>query len=220
MSNFTAIFTDSTLRPSQISHLPNTIVFPAAVMGDIFKLSDSFTRIILIDGVFLHHRPVWQRELLYKLNTSTIIYGVSSMGVLRAVELRKYGMIGHGWIYEQYSTACISSDDEVALLYGVIKDKVVKVTYPMVEIRWMFKVEELSIKFPNFNIIGAIQSLKSIGFSRRELSNIRDILAKHHLESLVVDRLLSNLSNGLYDIKRLDAISLLSCLYPNFCLRT
>ena len=216
----TAIFTDSTLRPSQISHLPETKVFPAAVMGDIYKLDDSFKRIILIDGVFLHHRPVWQRELLYKLNTSTIIYGVSSMGALRAAELRKYGMIGHGWIYDQYSTNCISCDDEVAFLYGVIKDKVIKVTYPMVEIRWMFIAENLCIKFPDFKIIEALRSLKTIGFSHREISTIRDILAHHHLKPSVLDRLLENLSDGLYDIKKFDAISLLSSLYPNFTLIT
>src|SRR5690348_16343394 len=84
-----------------------------AKKGDFLQLIFRETEVVgLIDGFFLQDYPPTPIEV-YNLvkKTGTVLYGSSSLGALRAVELSKYGMIGVGTIYNLFRRGILDSDD-------------------------------------------------------------------------------------------------------------
>ncbi len=85
---------------------PSATFWPPARQGDVFRALDRRPRAIaLIDGVFEGAPSVWHHELRAALAAGVTVFGASSMGALRAAELRDEGMIGVGQVYEQYAVA-------------------------------------------------------------------------------------------------------------------
>lgn len=91
----------------------------------------------IIDGVFQQFAAVSPREIFRAVERGVHVHGASSMGALRAVEVR--GVIGVGRIYEMYRDRLIVSDDEVALAFD--PDSGMAVSVPLVNVR--FAVERL-----------------------------------------------------------------------------
>jgi hypothetical protein len=73
--------------------------------------------IALIDGVFESTPSVWHREIIAALEAGVAVFGAASMGALRAAELRSYGMVGIGRIYDWAKRGLID-DAAVALLHA------------------------------------------------------------------------------------------------------
>ncbi|HYF99122.1 MAG TPA: TfuA-like protein [Candidatus Saccharimonadales bacterium] len=95
-----------------------------AKKGDLFQLIFNETQIVgLIDGYFLQDYPPTPIEV-YNLvkKKETRVYGSSSLGALRAVELSKYGMIGVGKIFNLFRSGILDSDDEVAVTFTDYSD--------------------------------------------------------------------------------------------------
>lgn len=90
-----------------------------AKKGDILQLVFKETSIVgLIDGFFLQDYPPTPIEVYNLLKKKgTTVYGSSSLGALRAVELSKFGMIGVGKIFNLFRKGIIDSDDEVAVTF-------------------------------------------------------------------------------------------------------
>lgn len=90
-----------------------------AKKGDFLRLITSNIRIVgLIDGYFLQDYPPTPIEVYNLLRKKGVtVYGSSSLGALRAVELKNFGMIGIGKIFELFSNGVIDSDDEVAVTF-------------------------------------------------------------------------------------------------------
>src|SRR5579872_4115480 len=92
---------------------------PPARKGDIYRiLTSGVTTIVLIDGLFHGAPSIWQREILAALDEGIAVLGASSMGALRAAELHRFGMIGHGTVFAWYRDGVITGDDEVALQHA------------------------------------------------------------------------------------------------------
>jgi hypothetical protein len=70
----------------------------------------------IIDGVFHQNSSVGHKEILNVIDRGVTVVGSSSMGALRASELDTLGMIGIGYVYEQYATGKVASDDDVAVM--------------------------------------------------------------------------------------------------------
>ncbi|MBR5954129.1 MAG: TfuA-related McrA-glycine thioamidation protein [Methanobrevibacter sp.] len=70
----------------------------------------------IIDGVFHQNSSVGHKEILNVINKGVTVVGSSSMGALRASELDTLGMTGIGYVYEQYATGNVASDDDVAVM--------------------------------------------------------------------------------------------------------
>lgn len=95
-----------------------------AKKGDLLQLIFNETKIVgLIDGYFLQDYPPTPIEV-YNLvkKKETKVYGSSSLGALRAVELSKYGMIGVGKIFNLFRNGILDSDDEVAVTFTDYSD--------------------------------------------------------------------------------------------------
>ncbi len=98
--------------------LPASYRSPAR-QGDVFRaVAERPKAIVLIDGVFDTAPSVWHHELRAALASGIALYGASSMGALRAAELRSFGMVGVGEIFERYHKGSLVDDEAVALLHG------------------------------------------------------------------------------------------------------
>ncbi|MBA2267061.1 MAG: TfuA-like protein [Thermoproteota archaeon] len=90
-----------------------------AKKGDILQLILKEVDIVgLVDGYFLQDYPPTPIEVYNLVRKRNVkVFGSSSLGALRAVELGKYGMIGIGKIFRLFRDGILESDDEVAVTF-------------------------------------------------------------------------------------------------------
>lgn len=117
------VFVGPTLDRSEVEALlPGAVVLGPAACGDVYRASTHNPPAIgLVDGYFDHRLSVWHKEVLWALSQGQRVYGASSMGALRAAELRSLGMIGVGAIFEQFASGELEDDDEVALVHDSVE---------------------------------------------------------------------------------------------------
>lgn len=109
--------------------------WPPARQGDVFRALVKRPRAIaLIDGVFEGAPSVWHHELRAAIAAGVTVFGASSMGALRAVELRDEGMIGIGKIFEGYAGGSLTDDGDVALLHADKSHGFKAMTLPLVNV--------------------------------------------------------------------------------------
>lgn len=117
-----AIFVDSTISHNELSKYiqDSDLLLPAVRRGDLIRVllkHPSIEIIIIVDGVFDQQASVTHKEILWALEQERKVIGLSSMGALRAYELRDYGMLGSGKVFEDYLSGVLDGDDEVAISY-------------------------------------------------------------------------------------------------------
>lgn len=109
---------------------------PPAAVGDVYRAVRAGVRVILVvDGYFQRVPAVWHKEILYALSRGVAVYGCSSIGALRAVELHRYGMVGVGEVFHAYLTGDIEDDDEVAVSHLAAESAYRRTSEAMVDIR-------------------------------------------------------------------------------------
>lgn len=94
-------------------------VRPPAKRGDVQRLLDLAPGVIVIvDGYFhLQNLAIGHAELRTAIAAGWQVWGLSSMGAIRAAEMRELGMHGSGRVYERYVADESFRDDEVGLLH-------------------------------------------------------------------------------------------------------
>lgn len=131
-----AVFLGPSLDQKRAASILPANYYPPVRMGDVYRLIGSGVRlIVVIDGVFHRWAPVWPREILDALRNGITVVGASSMGALRAAELHRFGMIGHGTIFEWYRDGIVDGDDEVALNHGDAESGYRALSVPLVNMR-------------------------------------------------------------------------------------
>jgi hypothetical protein len=78
--------------------------------------------IALADGLFHDTLAVGHAELRGALRAGWSVWGLSSMGAIRAREMESLGMRGFGRVFERFRAEGDFQDDEVALLHGPAPD--------------------------------------------------------------------------------------------------
>jgi TfuA protein len=113
------IFLGPTLSIEKAKEILDADYRPPAKKGDLLRLIPSPVKFVgLIDGYFLQDYPPTPIEVYNLLRKKNVkVFGSSSLGALRAVELKKFGMIGIGKIFNLYLNGIIDSDDEVAVTF-------------------------------------------------------------------------------------------------------
>jgi hypothetical protein len=87
---------------------------------DIAKLTEGKRKpgtVVIVDGVFHDTLAVGHAEIREALARGWSVWGLSSMGAIRAREMAHLGMRGFGQVYERFNAADDFQDDEVALLH-------------------------------------------------------------------------------------------------------
>ena len=154
--------------------------------------------ILLIDGLFETVGAVWHKELAVALERGVPVVGASSMGALRAAEMGPLGMVGVGWVFEQYRDGAIVDDDEVAVLQNlegsVLTDAMVNLR------RTADEAVEHAIVSRGF-ADEFVARAKARFYPDRILRDIATSIASHEAERFVA----WSESGGYVNIKALDA---------------
>jgi hypothetical protein len=113
------IFIGPTLSIDKAKEILDADYRPPAKKGDLLKLIPTAVKFVgLIDGYFLQDYPPTPIEVYNLLRKKDVlVFGSSSLGALRAVELKRFGMMGIGKIFNLFLKGIIDSDDEVAVTF-------------------------------------------------------------------------------------------------------
>ena len=157
----------------------------------------------IIDGVFHQNSSVGHKEILNVINNGVTVVGASSMGALRASELDSLGMKGIGYVYEQYATGKVASDDDVAVMLD--SETLEALSEPLINMDYVFTnaVSESIITPDQKDEL--IKIAKSTFYPKR---NYSQTLSSSNLD----DKTKSNLINFIrisVDIKKEDAKELI-----------
>ena len=105
--------------------------------GDLVQALKEHPAIIgIIDGVFHQNSAVGHKEILNVMKNGIKVYGASSMGALRASELDTLGMIGVGYVYNQYASGEVDSDDDVAVMLD--SETLQPLSEPLINMKYVF----------------------------------------------------------------------------------
>ncbi len=111
------VFLGPSLSHEEASKILDADFRPPVKRGDLVGLEDVTSVVGIIDGVLMNEAAVGHREILSLMRKGVTVIGGGSMGALRAAELKDFGMLGVGVIFELYSKGRIEGDDEVVLMY-------------------------------------------------------------------------------------------------------
>jgi hypothetical protein len=177
---------------------------PPAARGDVTRAVADGTPVIgLIDGVFFQESSVGHREILAALAAGVRVVGASSMGALRAAELRTLGMEGVGEVYRMYRDGVLVSDDEVALAFD--PESFTALSEPLVNIRATLDRAEAEGVLDHATGQALLSSAASLYYPDRTYQRlVRE--AKGSVDPVTLDRFTRWVEDGAVDLKRLDAI--------------
>jgi hypothetical protein len=109
-------------------------IFPPARSGDFDRaVSMGFSQIVFADALFFDANPT-HPELIRALAAGVKVFGTSSAGALRAIELRDFGMIGLGLVHELYRRGLVRDDGELAV--SMRADDYSAAAPPLIQLRY------------------------------------------------------------------------------------
>lgn len=178
---------------------------PPVKRNDILHAIDENPDIIgIVDGVFHQSPAVSHKEILKAIDNEITVVGGSSMGALRAAELDDLGMIGVGYIYKQYATGNIESDDDVSLVFT--SDDYAPLSVPYINIEYNLNQAEKENIINNNEKTEILKVAKALYYPKRNYSLI---LQKADIDSDTKNHL-KNFLKSCIDIKKQDAIEVLN----------
>ena len=214
----TCVFLGPTLPLAEArTLLPETIFLPPARKGDIARAISEHgpQTIALIDGHFEQVPAIWHKEILWALDQGIEVWGASSMGALRACELRQFGMRGVGQIFQAYVDnhfppfpGPFEDDDEVAVVHGP-QDAAYLSTDAMVDIRATLAAAESEgvIDAEIRDQLAAIA--KALFYKQRTLAAMLSIGTDSGMDAAILAALRDWMPAGRVWLKKADAEELL-----------
>jgi hypothetical protein len=203
------IFLGPTLALEKAKEHLDALYCPPVAQGDVLRALAHQPRLIgIIDGYFDTVPAVWHKEILYAMERGVHVFGASSIGALRAVELEPFGMTGIGQIFEWFRSGQLEDDDEVAVAHGPAESGYKAVSEAMVNIRHAVQkaqedglmTEELASRF--------LSAAKNLPYSQRDIRRTMQILADEMKPAK--RRELTDYFEGLHpSLKEADAVLLL-----------
>lgn len=182
----------------------NVVYKPPIKRGDIDEaLKENPDIIGIIDGVFHQSPAVAHKEILKAMENGVKVIGSSSMGALRASELDSLGMIGIGYVYEQYRDGKITSDDDVAV--SLDKDTLEAISVPLVNMEYVFRNAEKENIITEGEKEELLKIAKEIYYPKRLYSTV---LNKSSLDNNKKDVLIDFIAKSK-DIKKEDGLKLI-----------
>lgn len=172
--------------------------------GDLsLALRENPDIIAIIDGVFHQNSAVGHKEILKVIDKGIKVYGASSMGALRASELDSLGMTGVGYVYNQYASGKVDSDDDVAVMLD--SETLEALSEPLINMRYVFD------NAADANVITDSEKEELLSIAKRTFypkRNYGQTLAESCLDSDKKDLLIDFIRTSP-DIKKEDAKELL-----------
>jgi len=162
---------------------------PPIRRGDLERLIEEEPPGVLaiVDGVFQQSLSVGHAEIRMAIETGWTVWGLSSMGAIRAYEMRHLGVRGFGRVYDRFFRAEDFRDDEVALLHSP-EPPFDSISEPLVHLR--VALEDLVTQgvLRSDGARSIAESLEAMWFGDRTLICFRDMLlssvAPEHVRSV------------------------------------
>jgi hypothetical protein len=117
--------------------LPDVAWLPPVKRDDVKNLiaAEAPATMAIVDGYFDQALAVGHAEIRDAVELGWRVWGLSSMGAIRAYEMRNLGVQGFGKVYAHFDVEDDFRDDEVALLHA--RDLPYRpITEPLVHIRY------------------------------------------------------------------------------------
>ena len=114
-------------------------LLPPVKRGDVERLASTRRPgvIAIVDGQFHQCLSVGHAEIRAAIAKGWQVWGLSSMGAIRACEMKHMGMRGYGEVYEWFCRDAEFRDDEVALAHGE-NPPYVALSEPLIHLRVWF----------------------------------------------------------------------------------
>ena len=206
--NGTVVFLGPSLPVSRARAVfPEATYLPPIRRGDLIAaLHDRPAIIGIIDGQFLQSLAVSPLEIFAALRAGTTVLGAASMGALRAVEMRRFGMIGVGTIFRWFRDERLVAEDELAVAFdpetrSALSDALVNMRYALSR-----AAAEQVIGRDARRVL--IRLARSVYFPERTYE-VTMRLAEHLVPRIELDRLRVWLRHRAPDLKAEDALRLL-----------
>lgn len=164
--------------------------------------------IILCDGVFESHPAVSHREIGLALDCGWQVWGVSSIGAIRAREMQHDGMRGFGEVFRLFCQPGDFCDDEVCLLHFP-EAPYFPVSEPLVNLRYALAQQGGQLGIGRAAGQQLIDYLRGMWFGDRSNETIRAFMQTNlQLEPATIDAFFGWMANNR--IKNLDLQQLLT----------
>ncbi|MDI6644379.1 MAG: TfuA-related McrA-glycine thioamidation protein [Methanobacteriaceae archaeon] len=200
------VFTGPSLNSNKAEKILKAEYRPPIKRGDITTVLNQGVDIIgIIDGVFHQEPAVSHREILDALKKGVIVVGGASMGALRASELDDLGMIGVGYVYKQYKSGAIESDDDVAVVFN--PDNMQQLSESLISIKYNLEMAVKHGIITKDEFSGILRLLKSAYYPKR---NYNIIFNSNILDKTSSKDLKRFLDENKVDVKTRDAIEVLN----------
>ena len=172
--------------------------------GDLGQALKEHPDIIgIIDGVFHQNSAVGHKEILNAMKSGIRVFGASSMGALRASELDTLGMTGIGYVYGQYSSGEVDSDDDVAVMLD--SETLEALSEPLINMKYVFTNAVAEGIITDYEKDELLSIAKKTFYPKR---NYAQTLAQSSLDSETKGKLIDFIRTSP-DIKKEDAKELL-----------
>ncbi len=211
------VFLGPTLPAAEAAGLCDAFFLPPARRGDLYRAVEAHhpTTIAVVDGYFEQVPALWHKEILAALAQGIRVAGAASMGALRAAELRAFGMIGVGRVFEAYVEGRFSpfeepfeADDEVAVAHGPAE-----LGYPatdaLVDIRATLAAAARAGVLDRTTMLAIAALAKALFYKDRSWPTVLERAAAAGIDTGTLADLRAWLPAGRVAQKRLDAEALL-----------
>jgi len=150
---------------------------PPARRGDVQRLVDGQQPavIVLCDGLFDAVPAVSHAELCEALDAGWQVWGVSSLGAIRAWELRGEGMRGYGDVYAMFGRLPDLTDDEMCLLHCP-EEPYFPVTEALINVRFALEEQGAACGIDERTGDRLIARMSMLWFGERSTALIRSTL--------------------------------------------
>jgi hypothetical protein len=209
--NHAVVFAGPTLDAATLTTVLDVRVHGPVARGDVLRaVEEGATALGLIDGYFERVPAVWHKEILWALAKGCRVYGAASMGALRAAELAPFGMIPVGTIAEAYLRGEFTDDDEVAVAHRGPEDGYAPLSEAMVNVRATLAAAHAAGVIGKGTHDTAVALMKRRFYAERSWALLASEGPRHGLPRDELDALSAWLPTGKVDVKRRDALALLT----------
>lgn len=184
---------------------------PPVRRGDIQRLCEGQAEpgvVLICDGVFQCEPAVSHAEIGHALDAGWQVWGVSSLGAIRAFELRERGMRGFGWVHALFQRLPGLADDELCLLHAP-QEPWFPLSEPLVNLRYALAMQGAAMGLDAAAAAKLVAAARELWFGDRTEATLRGLM--HEVAGLDTSRsaaLWSWLTR--HRVKTLDLAALLS----------
>lgn len=211
--NDVVVFTGPTLSAQDAASVLDAVYLPPVSQGDVYRVCQHRPAAIgIVDGYFDAVPAVWHKEVLWALRQGVQVFGSASMGALRAAELHTCGMVGVGWVFEQFRSGALEDDDEVAVVHGPADTGYLRMSEAMVNVRATLAAAVATGVVRPATGDRLVALAKSLPYAERAYRRLVRLAAEQQLDSTELGRFDDWWPGHAVDVKRADALEMLAAL--------